>query len=596
MLMRRINKKETRLCFSEMVCRLSHLFLSPLVHESPSAAESQYFVPFRIRRSFHGCRPAQASRVYISNRSAHSPRSSVAPNRMSRLARSEAQDALFDYLHCTRGFYFTDAEHISKNSPHFVQALLSRVDNEHDVSQALSRFLRYNPINEFEPFLESLGLVPSELVSLLPRDLMFLSDDQVMLDNFHILCNYGFPRSKIGKIYKEANEIFRDDSTLLASKLRAYEQLGLSTSTVVKLLSCCPSLLIGGISKELVGVLEKLKLLGFENDWIGGFLSGKNTHDWNRVLDTMNFLGEVGYSDTQMAVLFASNPALLFEGSGKKIYAIIARLLKLGLKMSQIYSLFSQHPQILSPKRAKNLLQTTCFLYEIGMATGDIADIIASNIQLLGSHSLRQPKTVMRNLKVDKDSLCQIIKEDPLKLLNLAAKSNISYIKQLSSQNHGKFLEKTSFLLKLGYVENSDEMTKALKLFRGRGDQLQERFDCLVQAGLDCNVAVGMVKHAPSMLNQTKDVIEKKIDCLRNCLGYQLESVAAFPSYLCYDIDRINLRFSMYVWLRERGAAKPMLSLSTILACSDARFIKYFVDIDPEGPAMWEILKKKMLT
>lgn len=167
-------------------------------------------------------------------------------------------------------------------------------------------------------------------------------------------------------------------------------------------------------------------------------------------------------------------------------------------------------------------------------------------------------------------------------------------MEHVTCQSPSKHLEKTTFLLRLGYVENSDEMFKALKLFRGRGDQLQERFDCLVQAGLDCNVVSNMIKQAPSVLNQTKYVIEKKIDCLRNCLGYPLQSVVAFPSYLCYDIERIDLRFSMYVWLRDKGAAKSNSSLSTILACSDARFVKYFVDVHPEGPAQWERLRKSL--
>lgn len=71
------------------------------------------------------------------------------------MVRTEAQDVLFDYLHCTRSFHLTDAEHMSKNSPHFLQKLLSKVENEQDVARSLSKFLRYNPINEFEPFLRA---------------------------------------------------------------------------------------------------------------------------------------------------------------------------------------------------------------------------------------------------------------------------------------------------------------------------------------------------------------------------------------------------------------------------------------------------------
>lgn len=40
-----------------------------------------------------------------------------------------------------------------------------------------------------------------------------------------------------------------------------------------------------------------------------------------------------------------------------------------------------------------------------------------------------------------------------------------------------------------------------------------------------------------------------------------------------------------------QGAVKPMLSVSTLLACSDARFVKHFVNVHSEGPAMWDRLK-----
>ncbi|KAA8524301.1 hypothetical protein F0562_010724 [Nyssa sinensis] len=570
-------------CMSKMISQLSHLYSSPVVSETPCTIQSTSFISQHIR-CFCSSRPVRHLRLFVADSTDSS--NSLTANRISRIARTEAQVALFDYLHSTRSFHFTDADHISKNSPHFLQNLLSRVENQPDVSRAVSKFLRYNPINEFEPFLESLGLTSSELATLLPRNLMFLSDDPIMLDNFHILCNYGIPRSKIGKMFKEANEIFQYGYEVLDLKLRAYEELGLSRSALIKLFTCCPSLLVGGVNKEFVGVLEKLIGLGFGTDWIQGYLSDKNTYNWNRVLETMCFLGEVGYNETQMGNLFKTNPALLFEGSGERIFVLVGRLLKLGLKMNKVYNLFLQNPQILSAKCANNHWQAVCFLIEIGMETEDIANIVSTHMQLLCSNSLKGPKTVLKNLGVKKESLCQIIKEDPLKFISLASKSNINGIELVASQNASKFLEKTTFLLGLGYVENSDEMSKALKQFRGRGDQLQERFDCLVQAGLDCNVVSNMIKQAPAVLNQTKDVLEKKIDCLRNCLGYPLESIVAFPSYLCYDMERINLRFSMYAWLRKRGAAKPTLSLSTILACSDVRFVKYFVDVHPEGPTM----------
>ncbi|XP_057967210.1 transcription termination factor MTEF18, mitochondrial-like [Malania oleifera] len=572
-----------------MISQVNYFVPSPVVIQKPVAVQSPSFVFVKIR-CFRTSRTTHHPNLTLTEKAL--PSTSLSASRISRFVRTEAQEALFDYLHCTRNFYFADAEHISKNSPAFLQKLLSKIENEQHIARSLSKYFRYNPINEFEPFFESLGLTPSEFFSLLPRDLIFLSDDHVMLDNFHVLCDYGIPRSMIGKIFKEAKEVLGLDYGVLARKLQAYEELGLGTSTVIKLVSCCPSLLTSGINSEFIRVFEKLSGLGMKNDWIGGHLTNKSIYNWNRMLDTMEFLDKVGYSKEKIRTLFKTDPALLFEGSGKKIYILVGGLLKLGLSMNQVANLISQNPQILSRKFAQKLWRAVSFLLDIGMEMEEIGNIVSTHMQLMISHSLNGPKTVLRKLKVGRDGLCQIIKDDPNKMFILASKSSGINIEQKAGKNPSKILEKTAFLLRLGYTENSDEMVKALKQFRGRGDQLQERFDCLVQAGLDCNAVSNMIKQAPSVLNQTKDVLEKKIDCLQNCLGYPLESVVAFPAYLCYDMERINLRFSMYAWLRERNAAKHMLSLSTLLACSDKRFVKYFVSVHPEGSTIWESLKK----
>ncbi|GKU92691.1 hypothetical protein SLEP1_g6390 [Rubroshorea leprosula] len=577
---------------SKMIANLNQFLpLSPVACERSNVGLNPSSISLKVRY-FRGSRLLYRPKV-SSSESIQSP-CAVLASQGSRLAKTKAQGVLFDYLHYTRSLSFTDAEHISKNSPYFIKDLLSKVDNEQDVSKSLSKFLRYNPINEFEPFFESLGLSPSEVPLLLPRHLMYLTDDGIMLENFHVLCGYGIPHSKIGKMYKEAREILEYDYGVLTLKLQAYENLGLSKATVIKLVGCCPRLLVGDVDHNFVQVLHKLRGLGIKNDGIGRYLSGRDTYDWSRVLNTINFLDKVGCTEKQFSNFLKTNPALVFEGSGKKFYVLFGRLLKLGLEKSEVYSLFIQNPKIFSVKCINNLLLALDFLFAVGMRVEDIAFITSGYFELMSTCSLKSPKTMCRELKVGRNELSHIIMGDPSKFFNLASKSSIKGDELVANQNPSNHLEKNIFLLSLGYTENSEEMMKALKKFRGRGDQLQERFDCLVEAGLDCNAVKDMIRHAPTVLNQSKGVIQEKIDYLKNRLHYPLEFLVSFPTYLCYDMERINLRFSMYMWLVERGVAKPRLSLSTLLASSDARFVKYFVDIHPEGPAMWETLKKSL--
>ncbi|CAH2078513.1 unnamed protein product [Thlaspi arvense] len=513
-------------------------------------------------------------------------------NPVSRTVRNQSQEALFDYLHYTRSFTFTDAEHISKNSPHFMSNLLSKIGDDHkDISRALTKFLRYNPINEFEPFFESLGLCPSEFEPFLPQRLMFLSDDVTMFENFHALCNYGIPRGKIGRVYREAREVFGYELGMLSSRLRAYEGLGLRKATVIKLVTSCPSLLVGGIDGEFASVVDKLKGLPVGCDWLERDLSDRKTYSWRRILETIEFLEKVGCKEEKLSSLLKTYPALVIEGSGKKFYVLFGRLFKVGLQVNEIYRLFIDNPEMLSDKRVKNIRKALDFLIAVRMETQFIRKILLSHMELIGSCSLQAPRTACSSLNVSQDELCQMLKKEPLRLFSFVSTAT-SRKSKLLSEDSRKCAEKEAFLFRLGYLENSDEMVKALKQFRGRGDQLQERFDCLVRAGLNHNVVTEIIRHAPMILNLSKDVIERKIHSLTELLGYPIESLVSFPAYLCYDMQRIHQRFSMYLWLRERDAAKPMLSPSTILTCGDARFVKYFVNVHPEGPAMWESINQ----
>lgn len=136
-----------------MISHLNHLFVTPISENGSTSHSLQKFSSLNIR-----CfRSSDNAKVEVPELSTQTP-ISPAVNKISRVARNDGQAVLFEYLHCTRGFNYVDAEHISKNSPCFLQSLLSKVDNDQDVTRALTRYFRYHPINEFEPFFRELGV------------------------------------------------------------------------------------------------------------------------------------------------------------------------------------------------------------------------------------------------------------------------------------------------------------------------------------------------------------------------------------------------------------------------------------------------------
>ncbi|XP_075491005.1 transcription termination factor MTEF18, mitochondrial-like [Primulina tabacum] len=514
--------------------------------------------------------------------------------RKSRAVRREAQAALLEYLHSTRGLQFMDAENMSKNSPEFFDGLLRRIDiDDADVSRSLTRFLRYHPINEFEPFFESIGLKSSEYSQLLPRNLMFLNDDLLLLENYYVLCNYGIARNKIGKIYKEATEIFGYDYGVLQSKLQSFQGLGLKQSLVVKIIASSPYLLRGNMNEKIVKILHKLKNAGIHIDWLEDHISEENSYNWKCMLELVCLLSELGLSEDELGKLIVQHPDLLLECSGLVTFCLFGFLLKFGSMKSEVQNVFLQFPQIPIVKFINNLYQCHEFLIEIGMPVQDICMIIRSYPLVLGSCELKKVRSVMGALNCGKSRLGQMIKEDPNVLKKWILGRRVDRLPDPSRVLKVREI-KTDFLSSLGFIEKSKEMERAIKEFRGKGVELQERFDCLVNNGLSREEVISMVKVSPQILNQTKDIIETKLNHFVKELGYPVTDLLTHPPLVSYTIERVKLRLLTYTWLKDEKAVHPKLSLSTLMSCSEKIFVRLYVNSHPRGLEFWERLKEKI--
>ncbi|KAH1077848.1 hypothetical protein AAZX31_19G132500 [Glycine max] len=536
---------------------------------------------------------------------------------IGKAALKEAQAALLEYLHSTRSLNIVDAENMCRNSPSFLHDLLAKsqsqtltrhVDNNNNnnssssstttttTKRSISRYLRYHPINEFEPFFESAGLTPPEYAPFLPRDMIYLNDDALLMENYHALCNYGVPRTKMGRLFKLTPQLFRYKPGVLISKLRDYEKLGVARRTLACVVASSPCILVGGVDVGFVKVVEKLKgVVGKDVDWIGenllDMLSDQGCCDWRIVLHVLCLLDRV-YSEEQLGDFFIRHPSVVFEDSGGSVLSLINFLFKFGLSLDQVSLMLLEFPKIRVTKFLSNLRQCFLFLTEIEMEALEIGEILQSQCLVLGSFTLKKTITLLTNLNAGKKRLCRVVRDDPLVMKSWALGRRIqpfvnSYLEYESKE------QKKKFMLKLGYVENSKKMNETIRLFRGKGAELEERLDFIVKAGLDYEVVCKMIRDSPRILNQTTDRINMKIENLVS-LGYSISDLASFPSFLSYSPRRVKLRFLMYDWLKEHGAVEAGLALSTIIACSDKAFEKLYVKRHPSGLQVWQDLKAQI--
>ncbi|KAL5059443.1 hypothetical protein RYX36_031047 [Vicia faba] len=556
----------------------------------------------RLTFSFFNLKPSLNPRFHSTTKTSLQIQSHPKPKIPSKSTIKEAQSALLDYLHSTRSLQFLDADNMCKNSPFFIQTLVEKtLKNEKLVNpkRLISRYLRYHPINEFEPFFESLGLKPSEYAPLLPRDLIFLNDDPVMMENYHTLCNYGVPRSKMGKIFKQAPEVFRFENGVLGLKIKGYEKMGVSYAVLVNAVAVSPGILVGDVNDDFVEVVDMLKDVvakggDVDSGWIKWQFLDEGSCNWGLMRELLCLLSDAGLSKEELAEIIRCSPCIVFEESGGRTLSMIGFLTKFGLSVNQIALVFLEFPQIRMVKFLANLRMCFQLLAEIDMEAAEIGKIFQSHTLFIGSYTLKTTKSLLGCLNVGKKRLSAIVQENPHEMKNWILGRRVKPLVSIREEEEEKSKAgKTEFLLRLGYVENSKQMNTAFKMFRGKGAELQERFDFIVSAGLTRDDVCSMIRVSPQILNQTTDRVKMKIEFLKK-IGYSVSDLVSFPSYLSYKSLRVKRRLSMYYWLIDNGAVEPGLALSTIIACTDRIFLQSYVNRHPSGLQVWEDLQKEI--
>ncbi|CAN1305753.1 Transcription termination factor MTEF18, mitochondrial [Linum perenne] len=243
-------------------------------------------------------------------------------------------------------------------------------------------------------------------------------------------------------------------------------------------------------------------------------------------------------------------------------------------------------------KFQSNLRRCFVFFNEIDMEPHEIGDMVRSRPLLLGSCALKKSSTLLSRLKTGKTRLCEAIQKDPLQMKNWVIGSKSEPLGPSDKQRSNSL--KKQFLLDIGFTDNSEKMEKALKLIRGKGSELQDRFDCMVKAGLNEQDVCEMIKACPHVLNQSKEVIDMKISFIVNDLGYPMSSLVVYPKFLVRAAEFIKLRLSMYNWVRDQGVVDRVLAFSTVLNSSEGLFVRQYVNIHPRGPEVWQELKAKI--
>ncbi|CAO2834775.1 unnamed protein product [Amaranthus hypochondriacus] len=532
------------------------------------------------------------------NSTTNFPCLSKIPTKYRAQAVQQAQEVIIDYLHSTRALPFTYAEFISKNSIYSLSELISKVHySSTDFRKTLLKFVRYNPINEFGFFYESIGIDYANISGFLKPNLHFLSDDSTVLDVACTLAGFGFPWNRLGKLYVEEVSIFEKNSEFLGKKFDGLLNMGFGKEQVIGICLAFPVLLKreeAGPGVESDKLLSDLKRVFIDFD-LKNYLMG-NVDVWYEVCRKIKVFYDLGVEKGIVAGIDGKSKSIFIDYNDRVLAEKVEFFCKLGIQRADVGVLLLENSEILSIELGNQVISVSGFLEHFGLHKKELRPLLQKFPYIFGRNKMSNLPHILRAMDLQEWFFGRLKLGDHKLLATYGLSSSdegedTKYVQNLEtiicSRTHSYSLSKLEFFHGIGFGEN-DFVMKLLFDVHGSPSDLQERFDFLLNEGILFSKLCKMIVQAPKFLNQDLDNLKRKIDFLHHELGLSFEFLETFPAYFVYNLEkRVRPRYRFHVWLTKQGWVTKKYSISGIIAISHKGFLTQLAKIHPTAPQLW---------
>ncbi|GMN56388.1 hypothetical protein TIFTF001_025505 [Ficus carica] len=511
----------------------------------------------------------------------------------------QAQKALTDYLHSTRGLPFIFADQIAANSLFSLSNLIRKIHfSAFTFSDAFQTLLRYHPINEFEFFLESIGINHDEVPFFLPKNKFFFSEDSNVLDASLALIQYGFPWNKLGVLYKEEVSIFSLSANELTERLNGFKEwFGFDNNLcVVGVCLAFPYLLSreGELGSDLDAVFGNLKRVFVDFD-MRNCVEG-NVDAWYEVCCKVRVLYDLDCEKGKVGELMCRRKELFLECPKEVLVRKVGYFGEFGFGKEALGLFLLHNPEILNLDIETRVISVLGLLKHFGMDTKELRCVSRKYPYVLGRNRMENLPGVMKALDLQEWCLDKIRSSNGQLLATYVIGCpdediNKEFVDGLKSIDSSRFpnhtMNKLDFLKRIGFGENALTM-KALNILCGSSSELQSRFDFLLSKGIVHSKLCLMIKTRPKILSQHPERLEQKLNFWREELGSSLQNLYKFPAFLSFDLEnRTKPRYYFYVWLRKTGLYTKKYAISCMLYPSEKQFIQRLFEIHPAAPKQY---------
>ncbi|CAA6656417.1 unnamed protein product [Spirodela intermedia] len=501
------------------------------------------------------------------------------PSRHRAAALCHARSVLTEYLHVTRSLQFCHAENIAANSP-----LASPRSSPGSASPMIPLS---SPARSAvsSPFVRSTSSTSSSRVSASLR--CDPPAPAAMAEASSSPRTRGSsPPSPLWSGSASLDEA-GDPLPRLGDLLISYENLGFDKVAVIGICLAFPSVLaVDGISsgREIPALFEDLKRVISDFHTEGS--AEENVEAYFRLCRRIRVFYNLGCEKGAM-------------GSSLRRAGICGFLLPAGDERDEVGLFVLRRPEVLQLDLENPSLRMPDYLKQIGLCEEELNSVFLKYPYAMGKNRLGNLPGVLRAVDLS-EFFVRKIRNGGHRYLSPDSDLRISDDEVAEDNDFQHELAKTrrvtksnlvtnklEFLLGIGFGENKITL-KSLRQLNSTKAQLKERFDCLLEMGLEYSMICRMVSATPKLLNQNADMLRVKIDHLRNNLGCSLEYLNNFPAYLCFNLEnRVKPRYRILNWLKEVGLLKKTYSPATILATSEKKFIGCLLEIHPAAPKQW---------
>lgn len=454
---------------------------------------------------------------------------------------------------------------------------------------SLQRFLRYHPINELDFFFESIGL-NCEKNRAARKNTFFISDWQ----HFDVVCalaGMGFPWRKLGLLCREDCPVFEADPSELERRIgEMKDSYGFDGVSMISICLAFPQVLYSNAD----GLLGDLKILFLDCDLLSSVEGSVDAV--LELCEKVKLFYNLGCEMGKVGELMGRSKCIFVEYSKEHLVCKIEYFCRLNVGRDRVGLLLLSRPELFGFDHGDRIISVSRFLAHFGMGEEELKSLEQKYPHVFGRNKLANVPHAVRAMDLGEWFFDRIQKGDP-SLLNaytmlptegLDEHYEESLRKSLAKRTKAYIKTKLDFIHSLGFGENKFAV-KALSQMHGSSSNLQQRFDFLLCCGIQYSKLCTVVKFAPTVLNQSPSLLEKKIYYFCTEMGLSLQYLDNFPGYLCYDLEkRIKPRYRFHKWLKEQGYSRKNYTLATILASSEKTFVARVSRMDCAAAKMWQ--------